>query len=64
MDLIARSGGEEFIILFDSCEGEEAVNKSVGLLDAIETLKPNDINITISIGMANWKQQIKTLMVY
>ncbi|WP_298943804.1 diguanylate cyclase [uncultured Psychromonas sp.] len=52
MDLIARSGGEEFIILFDSCEGEEAVNKSVGLLDAIESLKPNDINITISIGMA------------
>ena len=52
MDLIARSGGEEFIILFDSCEGEEAVNKSVGLLDAIESLNPNDINITISIGMA------------
>ncbi len=52
MDLIARSGGEEFIILFSSCESEEAINKSVRLLDAVETLKPNDINVTISIGMA------------
>lgn len=56
-DLIARSGGEEFVILFDPCEDEEAFNKAVGLLDAIESLNPHNINVTISIGMAKISEQ-------
>ncbi len=56
-DLIARSGGEEFVILFDPCEDEEAFNKAVGLLDVIESLNPHNINVTISIGMAKISEQ-------
>ena len=52
LDVTARSGGEEFVILFDNCEDEEAFNKAIYLLDTIENLKPHNINVTISIGMA------------
>jgi len=55
----ARSGGEEFVILFDQCEDEEAFNKAILLLDAIESLNPHKINVTISIGMAKMSEQDK-----
>jgi len=58
-DIIARSGGEEFVILFDHCEDEEAFNKAILLLDAIESLNPHKINVTISIGMAKMSEQDK-----
>lgn len=51
-DLAARFGGEEFVVVFDPCEDEDAFNKSVRILDAIESLQPKGINVTISIGMA------------
>ncbi|MEG3754285.1 diguanylate cyclase [Psychromonas arctica] len=55
----ARSGGEEFVILFDQCEDEEAFNKAILLLDAVESLNPHKINVTISIGMAKISEQDK-----
>lgn len=55
----ARSGGEEFVILFDQCDDEEAFNKAILLLDAIESLDPHKINVTISIGMAKISEQDK-----
>jgi len=55
----ARSGGEEFVILFDQCEDEEAFNKAILLLDAVESLNPHMINVTISIGMAKVSEQDK-----
>ncbi|WP_417698361.1 diguanylate cyclase [Psychromonas sp.] len=58
-DVTARSGGEEFVILFDLCEDEEAFNKAISVLDAIESLNPHGINVTISIGMAKISGQDK-----
>jgi len=55
----ARSGGEEFVILFDQCEDEEAFNKAILLLDAVESLNPHKVNVTISIGMAKVSEQDK-----
>jgi diguanylate cyclase (GGDEF)-like protein len=51
-DVTARSGGEEFVILFDGDDDESAFNKAISLLDAVENLNPHDIAVTISIGMA------------
>lgn len=59
LDLVSRSGGEEFVILFEPCSDEEAFNKAVCLLDAIESLNPNNVSVTISIGMAKMSEQDK-----
>ena len=56
-DIAARLGGEEFVIVFDPCEDEDAFNKAVRILDKIENLKPNNITVTISIGMAKVLEQ-------
>ena len=56
-DIAARLGGEEFVIVFDPCEDEDAFNKAVRILDKIESLKPNNITVTISIGMAKVSEQ-------
>lgn len=51
-DVTARSGGEEFVLLFDGDDDETAFNKAIMLLDSIENLNPHTINVTISIGLA------------
>ena len=49
-DLVARYGGEEFVVLMPYCNGESARDKAEKLRIDIENLKPNDLNITTSIG--------------
>jgi two-component system cell cycle response regulator len=49
-DLVARYGGEEFVVLLPYCDGENARHKAEKLRIDIENLKPNDLNITTSIG--------------
>ena len=51
-DLVSRFGGEEFVIIFDSCKKEDALTKAEKLRSNIEKLKPDDIFVSISIGMA------------
>jgi diguanylate cyclase (GGDEF)-like protein len=51
-DLVSRFGGEEFIILFSPCNKKDALIKSKKLIKQIEALKPNDITVTISIGLS------------
>lgn len=56
-DVLARFGGEEFVLMLDHCNVEEAELKAEKLRAAVECLKlPSlDINITMSIGVAQLK---------
>ncbi|WP_019616113.1 diguanylate cyclase [Psychromonas ossibalaenae] len=54
-DLAARFGGEEFVVIFDPCEDQDALNKAQRILRKIEQLKPQGIKVTVSIGMAKLK---------
>lgn len=51
-DIIARFGGEEFVVLLGHCEIADALEKSQQLLGSIEQLKPGGIEVTVSIGVA------------
>jgi diguanylate cyclase (GGDEF)-like protein len=51
-DVVARFGGEEFVILLDQCDINLAKDKAEKLRMAIEALEPEGINLTVSIGVA------------
>jgi len=51
-DVVARFGGEEFVVLLGHCEITSALEKAQYLLDSIERLKPGGIDVTVSIGVA------------
>ncbi len=51
-DIVARFGGEEFVILFDPCNKGDARIKATRILKKIEQLNPHNIAVTVSIGMA------------
>ena len=51
-DVVARFGGEEFVILLGHCEITSALEKAQYLLGSIERLKPGGIDVTVSIGVA------------
>ncbi|OPX55327.1 response regulator receiver modulated diguanylate cyclase [Oceanospirillum multiglobuliferum] len=51
-DLVARFGGEEFIVLLDFCDKDSAVKKAEILRQAIEDLMPAGLKVTVSIGIA------------
>jgi len=51
-DIAARFGGEEFVMLFDPCNAKDALMKAERIRHKIEVLKPHDITVTISIGLA------------
>jgi len=51
-DIVARFGGEEFVILLDQCDLLSAQEKAENLCQKIEALKPSGRIITISIGIA------------
>lgn len=50
-DLVARFGGEEFVILLNHCDQEHAALKAESLRADIEALKPHNLVITSSIGI-------------
>lgn len=50
-DLPARFGGEEFVILLNHCNGENALRKAEALRQAISDLKPGDLTVTMSLGV-------------
>lgn len=50
--MVVRFGGEEFSVLIPRCLRAEAYPLVEALRVAIETLRPMDIDVTVSIGMA------------
>ena len=56
-DIVARFGGEEFVILLDQCDAFAAEDKSEKLRQVLEGLNPGGIKITVSIGIAELKSE-------
>lgn len=54
-DIVARFGGEEFLILLDYCEIKDAELKAEAVRERIEKLNPHGINVTISLGVAQFE---------
>ncbi|WP_019029360.1 response regulator [Colwellia piezophila] len=58
-DIVARFGGEEFIILYDHCPLTQAIEKTEVLRKTLEQLKPKGLTVTASFGLAQFNQQDK-----
>ncbi|MGX5173848.1 diguanylate cyclase [Aliikangiella sp. IMCC44653] len=56
-DIVARIGGEEFVILFNRCDKQIAAQKAEQLRQKVARLKPRDLNVTVSIGITELKPQ-------
>lgn len=56
-DVVARFGGEEFVVLLHHCELEGARIKAESIREKIEALKPGELLITASIGVAEYERQ-------
>ncbi|HET7651089.1 MAG TPA: diguanylate cyclase [Gammaproteobacteria bacterium] len=50
-DLAARLGGEEFVLILNHCDADEAMRRAESIRKAIAILKPEGIDITASIGI-------------
>lgn len=51
-DIVARFGGEEFVMLLTNCETDSAIHKAEKLRASIEASKPEGLTVTSSIGIA------------
>lgn len=51
-DITARFGGEEFVVVLDHCNSENAEIKANLIRKKVEALKPEGISVTVSIGVA------------
>jgi len=51
-DVVARFGGEEFVVLLDQCEVSTAEDKAQNLRQKIEALIPDGVLVTVSTGVA------------
>lgn len=56
-DLVARIGGEEFVVLLDYCSAEDAVHKAEIIRRNVEASNPLDIPVSISIGGAQLRDE-------
>jgi len=52
-NIVARFGGEEFIILLSYCDKISALSKAEQLRKQIEQMKPNGIDVSVSIGVSS-----------
>ena len=52
-DMVVRFGGEEFSILMKNQNQKDALKKTEKLRKDIEKLKPADVDLTISVGLAS-----------
>ena len=51
-DMVARVGGEEFVLIMNQCGVEQAAKQAEELRRRIEALKPEGIPVTASIGVS------------
>jgi diguanylate cyclase (GGDEF)-like protein len=51
-DLVARFGGEEFVLLMPNCGAEDALAKAEKIRRDCEQLDASGVRLTISIGVA------------
>lgn len=51
-DIVARFGGEEFVMLLSNCNLEDAAHKAESMRAIIEDSKPEGLVVTASIGVA------------
>lgn len=59
-DFSARFGGEEFIVILESCSAEDAKVKAESLRKQIEDLDTDGIKVTASFGIAELSKKYKT----
>lgn len=52
-DIVARFGGEEFVMLLSHCDSRQAQAKCEDLREKIECLHPNNLEVTVSIGFTS-----------
>ncbi len=52
-DIVARFGGEEFIIILMHCDKENAIKKMDLLRNQLSELKPADLSVTASFGVTS-----------
>jgi two-component system cell cycle response regulator len=50
--MVVRFGGEEFAVLLSSAGRDEVMQRSEALRAAVEALRPEGVNVTVSIGIA------------
>ncbi|MCP4188718.1 MAG: diguanylate cyclase [Gammaproteobacteria bacterium] len=58
-DLVARFGGEEFVILLNHCNAEDSLVQAEKLRVKVEALKPADLTVTCSIGVTTLEPGIE-----
>jgi len=51
-DIVARFGGEEFIMILSNCDLDNAIKKAESIRQAIEESNPEGLTVTSSIGAA------------
>jgi len=52
-DIVARFGGEEFVVIYSHCDKDNALNKAELLRKTIEEQNPDGITVTASIGVTH-----------
>lgn len=57
-DVAARFGGEEFVIVLDSCTSHDALVKAEKLRSQIEALHPESVSVTASFGVAQLESDV------
>lgn len=52
-DIVARFGGEEFVIILTHCDKENAIKKMDTLRETLAALKPANLDVTASFGVTS-----------
>jgi len=58
-DMVVRFGGEEFCVLFANMNSADVLETAEEFRHRVEALNPSGVNITISIGLANYNDNGK-----
>ncbi len=58
-DLVARFGGEEFVVLLSHCDAAFALDKAESLRAELAALNPHDLPITTSIGVSTLEGELR-----